>query len=485
MISSKPVQDTALVSNSANVVGALAGIALGAASIWAAGNALLLAAAIISIGFVATLWKPPFRLIMMTTTTALLTAMLCRAIAESSWAGALLGLVNGAIYTLCLIVPILIIAAVRGRRSYLQRGWDLAIAEAREQDARVSEAVTRERDAMASEIHDGLGHRITLIAVQAARLSLDDTLTTGARAELESIRANAAAASDEVGETVRLLGERTAGLTASLSGLDIGDVIERARASGLQVHSTIEAGVETGISDYARSALLRALQEALTNAGKHAREAEVTVGADTDGEWLELSVSNPLPEANPPSAATQATTAVSGNGLIALRHRVEILGGELRIDQEAGFALTVRLPRQAVPSQSPAPSLSHREQAIMAEGTDSGSRRRRAAQSAWLLPTALLAVALLAAVGYFTYANLASVLPAEKFAAIEIGDSREQAEDILPPMEMLDAPRAALPVSGGATCKYYEASISFFERDDVYRICFVDNRVTSTDTISP
>lgn len=484
MISSKPVQDTALVSNSANTLGALVGIALGAASIWAAGNGLLLAATIIIVGFVAALWKPPFRLIMMTTTTALLTAMVCRAIAESSWAGALLGLVDGAIYTLCLIVPILIIAAVRGRRSYLQRGWDLAIAEAREQDARVSEAVVRERDAMASEIHDGLGHRITLIAVQAARLSLDDTLSAGARTELESIRANAAAASDEVGETVRLLGERTAGLTASLSGLDIEDVIERARASGLQVHSTIGAGVETDISDYARSALLQALQEALTNAGKHAPDAEVTVGADTDGERLELRVSNPLPETTHPSA-TQATTAASGNGLIALRHRVEILGGELRIDRGTGFALTVRLPRQAVPSQSPAPSLSHRGQAIMAEGTDSGTRRRRAAQTAWLLPTALLAAALLAAVGYFTYANLASVLPAEKVAAIEVGDSRDQAEDILPPMEMLDAPRTALPVSGGAECEYYEASISFFERDDVYRICFVDNRVTSLDTISP
>jgi signal transduction histidine kinase len=485
MISSKPVQDTALVTNSANALGALAGIALGAASIWAAGNGLLLAAAIIIVGFAAALWKPPFRLIMMTTTTALLTAMVCRAIAESSWAGALLGLVNGAIYTLCLIVPILIITAVRGRRSYLQRGWDLAIAEAREQDARVSEAVVRERDAMASEIHDGLGHRITLIAVQAARLSLDDTLSAGARTDLEAIRANAAAASDEIGETVRLLGERTAGLTASLSGLDIEDVIERARTSGLQVHSTIDAGVETDISDYARSALLRTLQEALTNAAKHAPDAEVTVGADTDGEWLELRVSNPLPETNQPLAATAQPASGSGNGLIALRHRVEILGGELRIDRGTGFALTVRLPRQAIPSQPPAPSLSHREQAITAEGTDSGSRRRRAAQAAWLLPTALLAAALLAAIGYFTYANLASVLPAEKLAAIEVGDPQEQAEDILPPMEMLDAPRAALPVPGGAECAYYEASISFFERDDVYRICFAGNRVASLDTISP
>lgn len=483
MISSKPIQDTALVSNSANALGALAGVTLGAASVWAASNGLLLAAAIIIVGFVAALWKPPFRLIMMTTTTALLTAMVSRAIAESSWAGALLGLVNGAIYTLCLIVPILIIAAVRGRRSYLQRGWDLAIAEGREQDARVSEAVTRERDAMASEIHDGLGHRITLIAVQAARLSLDDTLSAGARAELESIRANAAAASDEVGETVRLLGERTAGLTASLSGLDIEDVIERARAAGLQVHSTIDAGVETDISDYSRSALLRALQEALTNAAKHAPDAEVTVQTKADAEWLQLRVSNSLPEANQPSAATQAIAA-SGNGLIALRHRVEILGGELRIDRGTGFALIVRLPRRAAPSQLPAPALGHREQAITAEGADSGSRRRRAAQTAWLLPTALLAAALLAAVGYFTYANLASVLPAEKFAAIKVGDPRDQAEDILPPMEMLDAPRNALPVSGGAGCEYYEASISFFERDDVYRICFVDNRVTSTDTIS-
>ncbi|WP_460463294.1 sensor histidine kinase [Arthrobacter pigmenti] len=485
MISNNKVQDTALAGNTAAALGALFGVALGTASMLPAGDGLLLTTAALIAGFVAAQWKPPFRLIMMTTTTSLLAAMVCGLITDS-WAGALIGLMNGAFYTLCLVAPVLIIAAVRGRRSYLQRGWDLAIAEAREQDARVSEAVTRERDAMASEIHDGLGHRITLIAVQAARLSLDDTLSAGARAELESIRANAAAASDEVGETVRLLGERTAGLTASLSGLDIEDVIERARASGLQVHTTIDAGVETDISDYARSALLRTLQEALTNAGKHAPDAEVTVAADTDGEWLELRVSNPLPDTNqPPGATPLSTAAASGNGLIALRHRVEILDGELHIDRGTDFTLTVRLPRRAAPTQAAAPSLSHREQAITAEGTDSGSRRRRAAQAAWLLPTALLAAALLAWAGHFTYANLASVLPAGKFAAIEVGDSREQAEEVLPPMEMLDAPRADLPVPGGAECEYYEASISFFERDDVYRICFVDNRVTSMDTISP
>jgi hypothetical protein len=48
---------------------------------------------------------------------------------------------------------------------------------------------------------------------------------------------------------------------------------------------------------------------------------------------------------------------------------------------------------------------------------------------------------------------------------------------------MLDAPRTSLAQPPRSTCEFYEASISFFDRDDVFRICFVNNRVLATDTI--
>jgi hypothetical protein len=60
---------------------------------------------------------------------------------------------------------------------------------------------------------------------------------------------------------------------------------------------------------------------------------------------------------------------------------------------------------------------------------------------------------------------------------------QDQAEDLLPSVEMLEAPREAPPPRPGETCRFYEASVSFFVRDDVYRVCFGDGAVTTADFI--
>ena len=426
------------------------------------------------IGLTVGFLKPPWPLVAVAA-VAMLGTMAVRG--QYSWSDPLGGLFFGIVYAFGFLVVMLIMSAVRARRNYVRRGWDLAFAEAREHDARVERAVARERETMAGEIHDGLGHRLTLIAVQAARLSLDEDLPPQARAEMQRIRANAAAAADELGETVELLTERTSGVTASLSGLGVEDVIERARAAGVMVRSDIAPDVEDATNDYTRAALLRVLQEGLTNAAKHAPGAAVHIAIDVTGDEVVLEMRNAAPPRSMPGA--------SGHGIVALRHRAAILGGSLEVDDREVFALILRLPCSSTPSPTATGLQPSRIGILLDEAAGAERRHRLAMRLAWLVPAAGLGIAIVVMVGYFGYHGVVSVLPPERFAAIDVGDTREATERVLPPVDMLEAPDATLPEPPGATCRYYEASASFFERDDVYRICFADDRVVATDTIPP
>ncbi|WP_051325724.1 sensor histidine kinase [Glycomyces tenuis] len=476
MLDHDPPPTTWLARAGHTAAAALVGIVLGFATLWT-GNLVPVALAVVvtTAGVLIAFVDVPMPQITVTVTSLLLTATL---VGQFAWSDSIVGLFTGMVYAFCFLTAALVVALSRARRNYVRRGWELAFAEAREQEARIEQAVSREREAMAGEIHDGLGHRLTLIAVQASRLSLDERLPEHVRAEMRQMRENAAAASEELGETVHLLGERAEGVTASLSGLRIGDVIERARASGVTVHGTVEPSVEDALSDYTHAALLRALQEGLTNAAKHAPGAEVRLAIGLEGNLVVLQMRNPAPPAGPP-------TAPSGHGLLALRHRVAILGGALETERDEDFVLTMRLPRTAMPSTASADERPSRLGLLAEEAADAKRGRRKAMRQAWLVPSAMLLLLVLSTVGYFVYATVASVLPPDRFAAIEVGDDRVETERRLPQVEMLDAPRSFVPEPPGAECHYYEASVSFFERDDVFRICFADERVVSKETIAP
>lgn len=61
--------------------------------------------------------------------------------------------------------------------------------------------------------------------------------------------------------------------------------------------------------------------------------------------------------------------------------------------------------------------------------------------------------------------------------------TQAEAMEILPPVEMIEAPRELSPGTAGSTCRYHEESVSLFEREDVFRICFADDVVVSAEVI--
>jgi len=210
-------------------------------------------------------------------------------------------------------------------------------AEQREEEARL--AVADERRRIAREMHDVVAHSISIMVVQAggARRIL---ATDPARAEHAAARIRHAG-SDALAEMDVLLGvletvpEREG--RPMLDGLD--ELIARTRDAGVPV--TLEVtGARRSLPAGAELAVYRVVQEALTNAIKHAGGASTQVGLTWSDEALELRV------ADRGDGGPSPQLAGAGHGLIGMRERLRVHGGELEAGQRpgGGFEVVARLP---------------------------------------------------------------------------------------------------------------------------------------------
>lgn len=379
--------------------------------------------------------------------------------------------VGGLAIALALVVPLGIVRAGRQRRAFIERGWALATSEARARDASTERTQQRERASIAAEMHDGLGHQLTLIAVRLARLSLDDSLPAPARAEILEVRAGAAEAAEQLGRTVQLLRDPSRGAEHELPSVEA--ALERARAAGIEVHATMPERWPAGVGASAAAAVTRLVEEGMANAARHAPGSAVALEVGATAELVRVTMRNDLPER---SGATQRT---GGFGLLGLRHRAEVLGGEVVTGETDGaFVVTMTVPTHPEPQAPTGAAAAVEEQRSQASAQRMGASRR-----AVLLPLAIVAAIVIVGGWYFVLATTMSVLSPEAFAAIEVGDAQSQVEPLLPPLEMLEAPRELVQEPAGSACRYYEALVSFAERADVYVVCFDDGAVIETATV--
>ncbi|MGI5488590.1 sensor histidine kinase [Microtetraspora malaysiensis] len=190
----------------------------------------------------------------------------------------------------------------------------------------------RERLRIAHDMHDSLGHLLSLVSVQAAALEVGPLPPDQQRA-VGGLADTARAAAAELHEVVNALRNNDA------PGLDdIGGLVARSRAAGAAV--TIETSGETvPLTDpKASHAAYRVVQEGLTNAVKHASGAPITVSVDWQPDALLISVANPMPR-RPPSSAG------GGSGLHGLTERVAAGGGLLHVHPgPREFRLVAMLP---------------------------------------------------------------------------------------------------------------------------------------------
>lgn len=216
-------------------------------------------------------------------------------------------------------------------------GWGLRLSEKRavaagaraaEAEAKAREerlrAVAEERSRIARELHDILGHSVSVMVVQAGAASqaIDDDPDFARRA-IEAIRSTGTQALDEVRRVVALLRDTDEAGTAPQPGLaDLGSLIERAEADGLHV-SFAQHGDASALGTSQQLAVYRIVQEGLTNVRKHAGpRAIVTVTVHHGSGATEVEVADD-------GARRQRLAQADGHGLVGMRERVALYGGSV------------------------------------------------------------------------------------------------------------------------------------------------------------
>ncbi|MFF2437931.1 sensor histidine kinase [Streptomyces sp. NPDC058107] len=177
-----------------------------------------------------------------------------------------------------------------------------------------------ERNRIARELHDSIGHALTVAVVQAgaARAAKDPEFTERALAAIEETGRDAL---DDLERVLRVLRESDAPVSQRPTLAEADRLLESARGSGAKVDAELSGPVELVPGPVSREGY-RILQEALTNVLRHSGTVPVRVRITVAGGWLELEVTNPLTES--------AGSPGGGSGLRGIRERAALLGGKAK-----------------------------------------------------------------------------------------------------------------------------------------------------------
>jgi signal transduction histidine kinase len=234
-----------------------------------------------------------------------------------------------------LLVFVTVVGALMARAARALLG-----PSAGERLARLEERTEQllERNRIARELHDSIGHALTLAVVQAgaARAAGDARFTEQA---LGAIEETGRAALEDLERVLLVLRdpERPAGSRPGLREAD--RLLESARSSGAQVDAELAGPLDTVPGPVSREGY-RILQEALTNAVRHAGSLPVGVRLVVEDARLRIEVRNPLP-----GAGGTAGLKGGGTGIRGIRERAALLGGEASAGPRGGlWVLSVDLP---------------------------------------------------------------------------------------------------------------------------------------------
>ncbi|WP_441247176.1 sensor histidine kinase [Kitasatospora sp. McL0602] len=201
-----------------------------------------------------------------------------------------------------------------------------------------------ERNRLAHELHDSIGHTLTAATIQAAVagevLSADPA---AARAALRSIEESTRAALEDLDYVLGVLREEEAATAPSRTLAELPELLARLRHAGAVVEPELSGDLAKVQGTLSRAAY-RILQEGLTNALRHGAGGPIEVRVAAAPDVLELSVVNRTGAGTGAGAAGAFPT--SGHGLPGLTERVRLLHGEIEAgpDGPQQWRLTVRLP---------------------------------------------------------------------------------------------------------------------------------------------
>ncbi|SFS51034.1 sensor histidine kinase [Saccharopolyspora flava] len=239
--------------------------------------------------------------------------------------------VNSALYT----VPGMLGLWLQQRQVQVAATRERIQRAERERALRAERAVGDERRRIARELHDVIAHRASVLSLQAGALTLHaKDARTAETAEI--IRDNSSKALTELRGMLRVLREGPSEIAEAPTAADIAELV---RESGPGVRLSIPDELPA-ISGTTGRAAYRVVQEALTNAARHAPDAEVSVVVEA-GDELSVTVTNG-PSPRPPAPG-------AGYGLLGMRERVALAGGTLETGPtgDGGFRVAAVLPRMS------------------------------------------------------------------------------------------------------------------------------------------
>lgn len=207
-----------------------------------------------------------------------------------------------------------------------------------------------ERNRLARDLHDSVGHALTITTLQAAAAqqvgNSDPAFVARALAAIENAGRTAMADLDHVLGLLRDEGAATA--TAPQRGLaDLSRLVDEARAAGTTIGSDLAPDLDTVPAAVSREGY-RIVQEALTNALRHATGVPVDLRVRRVPGGLQIDVTNPVPAAAEGMATARTAGGGVGRGLIGMAERVRVLGGDLETGRRDGqWLVSARLPAAA------------------------------------------------------------------------------------------------------------------------------------------
>lgn len=228
----------------------------------------------------------------------------------------------------------------RQRREAARQRERIAALDAQAREAEAAERVARERGRISRDLHDAVGHHLSVVSLHAAvateALEEGAVDLTAARSELEHVTLASKEGLRDLRSTVRALREpgpevdRVAGLA------HLADLIASVRAAGLRVD--VVGGGGEDLPGMVDAAAFRVVQEALTNTLRHARARGATVVLERGDGGLDVTVTD--------DGRGAAPDGEEGSGVSGMRERVRMLEGTLEVGtaEGGGFRVCARLP---------------------------------------------------------------------------------------------------------------------------------------------
>jgi signal transduction histidine kinase len=191
------------------------------------------------------------------------------------------------------------------------------------------EAVDAERGRLARELHDTVAQELAFIRAQSAQLAADNP----DEPTIALIASSAERALGDLREAIYSLQlERSASIGAALEGR----AQELATRGGLELTVEVADGVEA--SAEAEHAVMRIVQEAISNTARHAEATAMSVDVGSRDDSLVVRIADDGRGFDPASATTSES---GGFGLVSMRERVRSLGGEISFDSAPGRGTTI------------------------------------------------------------------------------------------------------------------------------------------------